>query len=420
MFDRLKSLLRDVRDDRGGNVLTLMGLSMIPLIGTLGLAVDAAQWISWKRDLRSAADSAAMAGGIELKSSGSAEAVGAAVRKVLGYNTQHAYTIVAIETPPTAGVHAGDPSMVRVVLSTKQKLPFSSMFLSTPPTVQVESVVEAASVVKNCMRALASSGTAFTISGNASANISCGLMSNSNFDATATGQITAGALSAVGVVTEGNNISSDTAINNGVAADTDPYAGLISDPNESCSGWPLISGTGNTLSPGCYKGIQVQAQAELTLLPGIYYLGEKGLSIGGSATVIGNGVTLVFTNTAIPFNSSKIGTFQATSTSTVQLTAPDTGPYAGIIIHQDSRTPYGNGVSAGFSVTGDSQSKFDGAIYAPSTKVTFTGNSTMTTDCLQIVALYITFTGSTDVTNNCPAGRGAVSYNGEEILRLRQ
>ncbi|MBX7496139.1 Tad domain-containing protein [Qipengyuania sp. 6B39] len=419
MFDRLKSLLREVRDDRSGNVLTLMGLSMIPLIGTLGLAVDAAQWISWKRDLRSAADSAAMAGGLELKNSGNAERVNAAVRKVLGYNTQHAYTIVAVETPPTAGTFAGQQGMVRVVLSTSQKLPFSSLFLPTTPVIRVEAVAQASSEVANCMVALAPSGIAMSITGAASVNMNCGMQSNSNFDATATGSINAGALSAVGTVNEGNRISGTTAINNGVVAEADPYAGVITDPNEVCSNWPLISGTNNPpLTPGCYKGIQVQANAKITLSPGTYYLGEKGLSIGGNATVIGNEVTLVFTNTASPFNSSKIGTFSAQGTSTVQLTSPSTGTYAGILMHQDSRTPFSN--TTRMFITGDSRSQFDGAIYAPSTEVAFSGNSGMTTDCLQIIAWYVTFTGSTSVSNSCPSGRGVVSYSGEEVLRLRQ
>ena len=420
MIDRMRNLVRDVRKDEGGNVLTLMGLSMIPLIGTLGLAVDVAQWISWKRDLRSAADSAAMAGGLELKNGGDAEEVDAVVRNVLGRNTQHSYIIEAVETPPTVGEFIGDASMVRVVLTTSTKLPFSSMFLATTPTIRVESIAQASSEVANCMRALATTGYAFTVSGAATLTANCGLMSNSDFEATANGGITAGALSAVGTVNEGNNISEDTAINNGVAPAEDPYADTISDPNQTCSNWPLISGNNNTLSPGCYRGIQVQANARLTLQPGTYYLGEKGMSIGGNATVTGTGVTLVFTNTDSPFNSSKIGTFSAQGTSTVQLTAPETGDYAGIIIHQDSRTPYGSGGNSGFTVTGDNGSIFDGAIYAPSTKVTFSGNSSMTTDCLQIVSLYITFTGSTSVSNSCPAGRGVVSYTGEEVLRLRK
>ena len=43
MIDRMRNLVRDIRKDESGNVLTLMGMSMIPLVGTLGLAIDVDQ-----------------------------------------------------------------------------------------------------------------------------------------------------------------------------------------------------------------------------------------------------------------------------------------------------------------------------------------------------------------------------------------
>lgn len=418
MIARMRNLVRDVRKDKSGNVLTLMGLSMIPMIGTLGLAVDVAQWISWKRDLRSAADSAAMAGGIELKDGGDAEEVDAVVRDVLGRNVQHSYTIETVETPPSTGPFAGDASMVRVVLSTSSKLPFSSMFLSTAPTIRVESIAQASSEVANCMIALATSGNSLSVTGSSTIDMNCGLQANADFDATTSGSINAGALSAVGNVIEGNNISSDTRINRGVAAETDPYAGLISDPNQVCSNTVSISGKGNTLTPGCYKGITVNSKAGVTLSPGTYYIGEGGFKIAGQAQVVGTGVTLVFTNTGSPFDSSKIGTFDAMGTSNVRITAPDTGDYAGILMHQDSRTLLSN--NNRLFVTGDSNSQFEGTIYSPSNQVSFSGNSSMTTDCLQIVAQYITFTGNTTVSNTCEPGRGVVSFSGDQVLRLRK
>lgn len=417
MIDRMRNLVRDIRKDESGNVLTLMGLSMIPLVGTLGLAIDVAQWISWKRDLRSAADSAAMAGGLELKNGGDAEEVDAVVRNVLGRNTQHSYIIEAVETPPTAGEFAGDASMVRVVLSTSTKLPFSSFFMPTAPTIRVEAVAQASSEVANCMIALSNTGTALSITGSSSIDMNCGLQSNSDFDATSSDSIVAGALSAVGNVNEGNNISSDTRINRGVAPETDPFADLISDPNEKCNNSENIKGSA-TLSPGCYKGIRVNSKAYVTLLPGTYYIGSGGLTVNAQATLIGKGVTIVYTNTDNTFNASAIGTASINGSSTVQLTAPETGPYAGIIMHQDSRTPAGN--KSGLSINGNNNSEYEGAIYAPNNDVHFSGNSSMKTDCLQIVAQYITFTGNTSVSNTCQPGRGVVSFSGAQVLRLRK
>ena len=182
MFESAKTFLRSLRKNVQGNVMTLMGLSMVPLVGTVGLAVDGAQWITWKRELRSAADAGAIAGANALKNGSD---VDTAVRRVLAHNTQRSYTINAIETPPTVGKFAGDTSMVRVVLSTQQALPFSSMFLSTAPMISVEAVAQASNEVVNCMIALAPSGTALSITGSASITMNCGLASNSDMDATA-------------------------------------------------------------------------------------------------------------------------------------------------------------------------------------------------------------------------------------------
>ena len=417
MLRNALQFLRDLRDDLHGNVLMIVTLSLIPIIGTAGLAVDAAQWISWKRDLHSAADAGAIAGALAMKNG---EDVNTVVNKVLSVNTQHTYTIDAIETPPTAGEFAGRNGMVRVVLSVSQPLPFSSLFLSTAPTISVEAVAEGSSEVPNCMIALDTASVGLTVSGSARVDMNCGMASNSNFDATASGNntIKAGALSAVGTVNATGGVSADTAIHNNSAPAVDPYAGLFPNPNQVCNNWPLMSGSPNQLSPGCYRGIQVQSNATLTLLPGTYYLGEKGLSVGGNATVIGNGVTLIFTNTSSPFNPNKIGTFGAQGTSNIQLTAPTSGTYAGVIMIQDARTVPSN--QNRMLITGDSGSVFDGTIYAPTNAVTFSGNSSMSTDCLQIIATYITFTGNTTVRNNCPAGRGVVSFVGDEVLRLRK
>ncbi|MCA0911374.1 pilus assembly protein TadG-related protein [Qipengyuania gaetbuli] len=413
MLRNALQFLKQVRDDKRGNMLVLVAASLVPIVGTMGLAVDAAQWISWRRDLHSAADAGAIAGALAMKNG---ENVNAVVSKVLTNNTQHTYTVEAIETPPTAGPFAGDNSMVRVVLSVSQPLPFSSLFLSTPPTISVEAVAQAGKEVPNCMIALDTSGIGLTISGSASVDMNCGLASNSNFDATTSDKIRAGALSAVGSVNAGGAITADTAVHNGTPPVADPLAGTVTNPNlTTCNAEQRISST-TTLFPGCYRGITVNARQTLVLSPGTYYIGEKGLTVNGQALLVGDGVTLVFTNTDSPFNPNKVGTFTGNGTADIRLSAPDTGPYAGIIIHQDSRTPAGTTMF----ITGDNGSIFDGSIYAPSNTVGFSGNSGMNTDCLQIVSRYITFTGNTTVVNRCRAGRGVASFFGDTVIRLRQ
>lgn len=422
-FEMLRNalqFLKRVRDDASGNVLALVGMSIVPMVGTMGLAIDAAQWVSWRRDLHSAADAGAIAGAQALINE---EDVDAVVRRILGLNNQHQYTIEAIETPPTEGEFTGDASMVRIVVSTSQPLPFSSMFLSGAPTIRAEAVAQASNEVPNCMIALDSSDTGLVIEGSATVNMTCGMASNSNFDATASGSdtIKAGALSAVGHVNATGGVSADTAVHSFAAAATDPFADQISDQDRTCGQTLKVNGTVNwnrETDGDCLKGITIQAKSTLILSPGVYIIGSDGVRVAGQATIIGLGVTLIFTNTDSPFDAGSVGIFESMGTSNVQLTAPTTGDYAGLIMVQDSRAIPNN--SNDLTVTGDNASVFEGAIYAPSNHVRFSGNSSMDSDCLQIVSRYITFTGNTHVSNNCEGGRGVVSFNGDSYVRLRK
>ena len=408
--------LRALWKCRAGNTLTLMALSIIPLTGAVGLAVDGAQWMLWKRELRTAADLAAMAGARAIIDKHN---VNTAVRRALSKNATRKFTIDSIKSAPDKGIAVGDDMAVRVELSTEQDLPFAGMFLKSKPRVKVVATARAEFQVPYCVVALDTVNPAVTITGSSDVTMNCALGSNSDLDATTSGTIKAGALSAVGVINDGGGITGDTKLNPGVKPIADPYAGKVPSPPNvpfPClpGTWPLIKSSA-TYPAGCYAGLQIQS-GTVTLSPGVYYIGEKGVSVSAGATLKGTGVTLIFTSTASPFNDKKIGTFDANGGATIDLSAPSAGTYAGILMYQDPRTPDSN--TTAMNVTGNSSSSFSGAIYAPSVEVKFTGNSSMSTDCLQIIALRAVFTGNTKITNNCPGGYGATSNGGTERIRL--
>nr|WP_137677352.1 pilus assembly protein TadG-related protein [Parerythrobacter lutipelagi] len=420
MLDGLLATMKRLRRDAKGNTLAVFGLSLIPLIGAVGLGVDATQWILWKRQLHSAADLGALAGARALADG---HTVNNAVRRSLAHNDLRNFTIKEINNAPTSGPHTGNDQAVQVVLTTQEKLPFSGLFMDAAPVIQISAIAENAVTVPNCVITLDTASTGIEIVGSSRVQMNCGLASNSNFDATTSDLIDAGALSAVGTVNTGGGITSDTKVNDGITSVADPYAGKLPTPNaqSSCSpnSWPLIKGN-TTINPAtgrCFAGLQIQG-GTTTLLPGTYLIGEKGISIAAGATLKGDGVTIIFTSTASTFNDRKIGTFSIAGGATVQLSAPTTGTYKGVIIYQDPRTP--DKSTNNLNVTGNSDSYFEGAIYAPSVGVKFTGNSDlgMSAACMQIVAKYAFFEGNTDVTNNCPSGSGAAAYGGGGTVRL--
>ena len=77
-----------------------------------------------------------------------------------------------------------------------------------------------------------------------------------------------------------------------------------------------------TISPGVYcEGIKLNAGANVTLNPGIYYLDGGDLTVNGGATMTGSGVTLVFTSQ----NRNSFATASVNGNATINLTPPTTG-----------------------------------------------------------------------------------------------
>src|SRR5262245_36027716 len=59
-------LLRPARSRRGGNVLVLVGVSLVTLFAVTGLVIDGGRMMSERRHAQNAADAAALAAAIDL------------------------------------------------------------------------------------------------------------------------------------------------------------------------------------------------------------------------------------------------------------------------------------------------------------------------------------------------------------------
>lgn len=85
----------------------------------------------------------------------------------------------------------------------------------------------------------------------------------------------------------------------------------------------------------------------------------------------------------------------------INLVAPTTGTYAGLVLYQDRRAPYCQNCN---KINGNSSSLIEGAMYFPTQELQVSGDSGMNTNCIQLVAWQLAFTGNTTVTNVCPGG----------------
>ena len=427
----LKGLYKRIKRCTGGNTTVLVGMSLLPMIGALGLGVDAAQWVLWKRQLHSAADMGALAGARALADS---QSVRPAVTRSLGLNNLRSYSVNAIENAPTVGKFKDSKNHVRVVLSAQQRLPFSSLFMATVPQITVEATAENASTVPNCIIALDTSyTTALSVSGSASVDMNCGMSSNASGGSSLVADgssVKVKALSAVGQVSGASFDATQVKVNEGIAPIPDPYAGKVSMPSNLstlCAAAAFLTvGTNATanIGPGtfCFTGISVRGRLNIAKGSTVIIIGGN-LTTGSGSTLESSGVTFIFTDIAT--SKPSYGKFIANGSSTVILAANSTGPYAGILMYQDPRATAGN--SSDFFLSGTSgtdnagrtvNSQYQGAIYTPSTDATFSGNSGINTPCMQVVSRRVTFIGNTNITNTCPPGSGASAFGGGGTVRL--
>ena len=148
------------------------------------------------------------------------------------------------------------------------------------------------------------------------------------------------------------------------------------------------------------------------MTPGIYYLDRSTLSSNNGTvncpTCVPGvaGVTIVLTSST----GSNWSTISFSGNSTVDLTAPPSGPTAGMVFFQDRNTP--STVTA--NLGGGSGQKFTGALYFPSVGVNYGGNSS-TQYCAQLIAKTVTFGGNSSFRSDC----ATVGTLGMSVIALK-
>ena len=353
-------------------------LSMTVLLGFVGFAADVGVLLHTKRNVQTAADSAAIAGAAELGYTDlTYSAAGQAAATQNGFTNGVNGAVVTINNPPLYGAHAGagNAAFVEAIVSQDQPTIFAATFAALFHGNSLSTMkVVARAVATNgpgegCLYLLGPSGADLTATGNASISApSCGINVNSNssnaVDLTGNVTVTAKSIAVVatGIDETGNVTISPTPVT-GAVPSANPLAYLQSPTYSSCSNAIIQSGTTHLgpATPGgtvCYNGISATGNQVVDLSPGTYVL-NGDLQLTGNVSLSGTGVTL-----------DLLGNVNITGNATLDLTAPTTGAYAGILVYQTSAN--------NLNLTGNAGSTLEGVIYAPNAAVNFTGNSAST------------------------------------------
>lgn len=409
---KAKGFLTRLSKNESGNVLILFGLSLPLLVGLAGLGTDTVQWTLMKQQLQRSADSAALNGAFAKAQaeSASSNANRDLVKTLDGFSGVG----IAVQNAPTSGPFAGNSRAVKVILTYSKALPFSSLFLQNPPIIQVEAIAAVLNNGDYCVISLDdTNSTGVTFSGNSTVNLGCGVASNATGSAavTAAGStfVTASPIAAVGNVPQSTNYQTGTTLVPYSIPQRDPFAALTDPtndlPNPCIGGSVTVNSNANvTINPGCYSGITVRGS--LTMNPGIYYIKTGNFTTNAQASLRAIGVTIIMTG-----NGNAIGQVNMNGGANIQMSAPTSGIYKGVLFFKDRDAP------ATFNdvFNGGASGSFLGAIYMPSQTVTLNGNSSFLTDCLQIVSRTVVMTGNTTITNNCPVGTASDSFVGTQV-----
>ena len=402
------AFIRKLIKDRRGNALAIACASMPLVVGASGLAVDTIQWTLWKRQLQRAADSAAIAGVYDRSSSaGATTTVPATVSHDVSINN---HTWMALKTgypvvtyPANSGVLQ---YQVAVSLAVQQSLPFSSLFMSSAPTIIANAT--AASVPSGgeaCVNARepTASKTGINIIGNAGIYMpDCVMYSNSpSTNSAAAGgssNVTAEAVAGVGGIQESNNWHVQSYRPYSPAID-DPFANVTPNPSDMhCTGSTLDQDVDVTSvragGTNCWGSLRVNSNRTLNLPSGTYYINGGDVFIQGNLTC--TACTIVLTNSDGTAPSPTIGQFKVNAGSNVNMTAPTSGPFQGIAIYQDRRA---TDRSPGNNINGNSGSIIQGALYFPSQQLDYNGTGTTDAICTMFVARRVNFSGNSVTTN---------------------
>jgi len=415
----MKKLQKSKR--RIGAIVVLFAFAMIPMLGITALAIEGGILQDQRRKLQAAADAAALAAADDLflryaTNQGldpGNNARNAAIATMAGngftqdMSNPNGTTNINVYIPPITGLFIGRPGYAEVTIQTTQNRTFSTIFGADKLPVFARAVARGAWIYRNVgillldpvdKDVLSSSGNGLITVMGASVNVN-----STNME----GAISSGGGTMIapefdfggdpGYVASGGGTFSGTIISN-AAPNPDPLAylppptttGMVNQGNANFSGHRSV-----TLSPGYYpNGIHISAGANVTLLPGIYYMASGGFQCntneGGSLTA--NGVMIYNegsgTNDGIDISGQ----------GAVTMTPMTTGPYQGIMFYQNrnSTTP--------ISISGGGNMHIDGTFYAASAELKITGNGAENYIGSQYISWKATFGGNGNIIINWANG----------------
>ncbi len=401
--ERLDAFSRDQR----ANIAVAVAIMSPVVIGAAGLAIDVGMWEKAHKHMQQAADGSASSAAVAyaVGSTTTPQSEGKSVAATYGYTDGSSGVTVTVNQPPTSGSHMTTTGAVEVIISQPQRAYFSGILGMGSVPVSARAVAIGNGLA--CILALdQTASVGVGVQGSPSVNaVNCNIYSDSgsatSVDVGGSAAVAANGVGASGGIYGSSNITASQGLSPYGSIISDPYSNVPMPTFTSCdyNNLSISKKTLTTLNPGVYcGGLNLNAGADVALNPGTYIFDGGSLSVNGSATLTGAGVTLFFTCSACATSkNANYATATINGGANVTLSAPTSGPLAGILWFGDRNMPVGTS----FKLDGGATQSFNGATYIPQGAVEYAGGASSSNLCTPIVADTISFSGTSYITLNC-------------------
>ena len=413
------------KSSRRGAIVVLVAACLTVLLVCAAISLDGGGLLEQRRKVQATADAATMAAAEDLfrnfpankglDPSGTATSRALAIAAANGFGNDGTSSVVTVRMSPQT--YLGGPrkgtalpkGFAEVTVQRNQSRYFSAVLGSGTIPVSARAVARgqwAPSLIgihvldlhaPSALRA--TGGGAGTVTGDAAVIVN----SDAPDAAVTTGgsTLTADAFSIVGGTSGGGFVGD---MNTGMQPQPDPLRNIpeptMNDYIDQSSGPKHYSNGNRIIYPGTYHGgITITGQANVTMMPGIYYIDGGGFSFSGQGNLVANGV-MIFN---APKSASDNITLSGSNGGSVTITPPTSGLYKGMTLFQDREA------DNALSISGNAAMLVKGTFYAANALMNVTGNG-----AAQIGSQYVSRT--LDVNGG---GNMLVDYNPEDVIPRR-
>lgn len=385
------------RNSEKGQALILIAFAIVGMIALVALAVDGGMAYADRRQAQNAADSAALGAGLAKVRGGNLVAEARALALSNGFDNNGTTNTVAVNNPPGAGCdgannpYTGNSEYIQVLIHSTTDTYFGGVIGIDEVNNCVEAIARARPATTspmafgNAVVSLKPNGTKtlWLHGGPGVTTVGGGLFVNSATDCGFTSDGTPDLTTPnISMVASDSCPTLAGAVNYNVPQMPYPPTNL---PNPVCSGNAVK--TGNTLSPGTVSG-NFPPSGVTALNSGVYCV-NGDFRLNGNDTLTGSEVVIVMNSGDIQWNGN----------GELHLTAPTSGPFAGLLIY----FPMSN--TSEIRINGTSDQTWTGTILAPASPIVLLGTADTDAFHSQVIGYTVEFGGTFD---------GIVRYNDNE------